>query len=206
MKKLNTHLTRNGVLVGNTSPVNTVTPQFIGQHYIQENGDVYIAYGVNPNQWNNLQSDKPLTLSTSTYDEMIDLPLEGLRNGTICYVEELSIYYRLINDKWEIDRNYVLQDEEPTDKNVIWFTPSGTVKQPSQSKVTIEELVASISVLVSKISGLEKRIYDLEHEGEEEEDTPVEDETEENAILLEDGGVLSLEDGGAFKLENTTLI
>lgn len=206
MKKLNTHLTRNGVLVGNSSPIDVITPQFIGQHYIEENGNMYVAYGLNSNQWNTVQSDKPLTLSTFTYEEMIDLPLNSLRNGSICYVEESTTYYRLINDKWEVDRNYVLQDEEPTDKNVIWFTPSGTTVENSNSKVTIEELVASISVLVAKISGLEKRIYYLEHQDEEEEDIPTDDETEENAILLEDGGVLSLEDGGAFKLENTTLI
>lgn len=204
MKKINTHLTQNGVLLGTDSPTNVVTPHFIGQLYIQNNNDVHIAHGLNSSDWTKLQSGYSLSLSVPTYEDMLRLPQ---REGTTCYVEESKTYYRLVDNNWVADRNYVLQAEEPTDKNVIWFTPEGTVAKPSNSDITIEELVATISVLVTKIRGLEKRIAYLEENGISK--PPIGggggeggDNTQEtNILLLENGEPLLLENGSTIQLE-----
>lgn len=204
MKKINTHLTQNGVLLGTDSPTNVVTPHFIGQLYIQDNNDVHIAHGLNSSDWTKLQSGYSLNLSVPTYEDMLRLPQ---RLGTTCFVEESSTYYRFINNDWVVDRNYVLQADEPTDKNVIWFTPEGTVAKPSNSDITIEELVATISVLVTKIRGLEKRLTYLEENGYK---PPTNgggggeggDNTQEtNILLLENGEPLLLENGSTIQLE-----
>ena len=74
MKKINTHLTQNGVLLGTDSPTNVVTPHFIGQLYIQDNNDVHIAHGLNSSDWTKLESGYSLSLSVSTYADMLSLP------------------------------------------------------------------------------------------------------------------------------------
>lgn len=210
MSKLNTHLTQNGVLVGSYSPVNLVTPQFIGQHFIEESGKVYVAYGLNESQWSLLQSGSTATLSVSKYEDMLNIPTASLSIGCKCYVEELNTYYKFVNGQWELDRSYVLQEEAPTDTSVIWFSPSGTAISPSQSTVTVEELVANISVLVTKMKALDKKVIDLDERltfVEENVDLPTDDEDEEtegdeqDILLLETGDKLTLEDGNAIKLE-----
>ena len=201
MKKINTHLTQNGVLLGTDSPTNVVTPHFIGQLYIQNNNDVHIAHGLNSSDWTKLQSGYSLSLSVPTYEDMLRLPQ---REGTTCYVEESKTYYRLVDNNWVADRNYVLQKEEPTNKNVIWFAPEGTIPKSSESTITVEELVASISVLVNKIKGLENRLMYIEQNGVKPPNGGEgEGSTEESDILLlEDGTPLLLEDGSTIKLEN----
>lgn len=202
MNRINTHLTQNGVLVGAESPIDVVTPQFIGQHFIQDNGDVFIAYGLNSSDWTRLQSGYSLSLSVPTYEDMFNLPQ---KSGTSCFVEETNTYYKFINNNWVVDRNYVLQKEEPTNKNVIWFAPEGTIPKSSESTITIEELVASISVLVNKIKGLENRLIYIEQNGVKPPNGGGEGggSTEESDILLlEDGTPLLLEDGSTIKLEN----
>lgn len=196
MNKLNTHLTRNGVLTGQSSPVGVISPQFIGQHYIQDDGEVYVSYGLNSNAWNKLQSGDSLNISVPTYEDMLKLPTKA---GSICFVEESETFYKFIDNEWKIDRNYVVQTEEPQDKNVIWFSPVGTVAKPStHSDVTVEELVASVSVLVTKIRGLEKRIAYIEDNGFQ----PPSNEDEKGVLLMENGEKLLLEDGSSIQLEN----
>lgn len=45
------HITRNDMLRGDKSPIGVVTPQFVGQQYIDSTGSVYIAYALDKNNW-----------------------------------------------------------------------------------------------------------------------------------------------------------
>lgn len=201
MHKLNIHLTQTGVLIGRESPFNLITPQFIGQMYIQDNGYVHISHGLNSDDWTQLQSGYSLNVAVSTYEEMLRLPK---KLGSTCFVEELSTYFKFIGDEWVVDKGYVLQKEEPVDKSVIWFTPeSNGLKKPPNSSITIEELVATISVLVTKIRGLDKRITYLEENGYRPPSGGEDGDNsqESDILLLEDGTPLLLEDGSTIKLE-----
>ena len=195
--KLNTHLTQNGIITGGNSPKGIVTPQYVGQIYVDEiTGEIYIAYGLHANFWNRLQTGKSLIMTLPSYKDLELLPIQSLESGTKCFVEETGTYYKFLNNKWRIDTSYLHQEEEPTDTSVIWFTPSGTVVNDTKSHITIEELMANISVLVTKIKGLEGRVAYLEKHGGS--NTPV----ETDIILLENGDPITLENGDSLKLED----
>lgn len=198
MNKIYTHLTQNGILQGTISPQGNVTPQFIGQHYLENEKTLYIANGLTQDSWQLIHSGTQLLLTVDTYQDLLNLPLTNLKDGSKCFVEEMHSYYKLINNAWRIETNYSYQVEEPVDKSVIWFTPLGkVVDKDTSSNVTIEELMASISVLVAKIKGLEQRVTYLEEHGVVNPSNPT---TE--GLLLEDGSPLVLEDGSNIKLES----
>ena len=198
--KLYTHLTQEGILHGNLSPLGSITPQFIGQHYIENQERVYIANGLTSNSWHLLHSGLLLNLSVKTYKDLINIPLNTVKDGARCYVEEEYAYYKLVKGEWLFEANYSYQIEEPKDKSVIWFSPLGKVINKDTSNVTIEELMASISVLVAKVKGLEKRVEYLEEHGVSNPSNPNLTEI----IVLEDGNPLLLEDGNNIKLESSS--
>lgn len=199
MDKLVTHLTQKGILQGTITPIDNVTPQFVGQHYIENQEKLYIANGLTQQSWHLIHSGSQLLLSVETYTELMNLPLVTLKNGARCYVNETHSYYKLIDSVWRSETNYSYQVEEPLDKSVIWFTPLGkVVEKDTSSNVTLEELMASISVLVAKIKGLEQRVEYLEEFGVSNPSSP----TITESLLLEDGNPLTLEDGNSIKLES----
>lgn len=200
MNKLYTHLTQQGILQGKISPIDNVTPQFIGQQYIENQEKLYIANGLTSNSWHLIHSGLLLSLSVKTYNDLLNIPLSTLKEGARCYVEDQYSYYKLVGSEWLFEANYSYQVEEPKDKSVIWFTPLGKVLEKDNSPVTVEELMASISVLVAKIKGLEKRVEYLEEHGVSNPSNP----TLTEIIILEDGNPLLLEDGNNIKLETSS--
>lgn len=193
-----THLTQNGILQGNMSPLDNVVPQFIGQQYLENQDKLYIANGLTPQSWHLIHSGVQLLLSVETYNDLMNTPLTHLKDGARCFVEETHLYYKLIDGVWRVESTYSYQIEEPVDKSVIWFTPLGkVVEKDTTSNITLEELMASISVLVAKIKGLEQRVTYLEEHGVVNPNNP-----SSEGLLLEDGNPLLLEDGNNIKLES----
>lgn len=65
-KKLITHITRENVLKGVNSPINKVTPEFIGQQYIDSQGNIYISYALDKDSWASTQARLDNNLKTNS--------------------------------------------------------------------------------------------------------------------------------------------
>ena len=60
------HITRQNMLQGAKSPIGVVTPQFIGQQYIDSTGSVYIAYALDKDSWASTQARLDNNLTTNS--------------------------------------------------------------------------------------------------------------------------------------------
>lgn len=62
------HITRDNTLQGEKSPIDLITPEFIGQTYVDSKGVQYIAYGVTNKDWSCNQPKQDLNLKTTSKD------------------------------------------------------------------------------------------------------------------------------------------
>lgn len=85
-----THLTKSDFLTGATSPVNKVTPEFVGQIYIENSKYMYIATNLTPKSWLSLQ---PRIESLDSVDNVGELILSLINS-----VDELKPLAQQIKD------------------------------------------------------------------------------------------------------------
>lgn len=128
----------------------------------------------------------------------LKLLLKELKNifATKKELEELDVD---VDIDWDsIDVAYV-GDEEPENKNAIWFdSGEANVQEVTYDNPIIDEMFACIRTLQDQVKKLQDDVEYLKLQGI---DRPDDEEVVDVAFALEDGGLFLLEDGGFLILE-----